>query len=113
VRAHTPEGTETTVTVAERDGEAVIEVSDNGPGIPAADVGRLFERFYRADPSRARSSGGAGLGLAIVASIVAAHGGRVAALENEPHGVTFRVTLPIPTPAVQAAGNPAPPDLAP
>ena len=56
---------------------AVLEVCDTGPGIPAAQAERVFERLYRADPSRQRTSGGAGLGLAIVAAIVTAHGGRV------------------------------------
>jgi two-component system OmpR family sensor kinase len=97
VRAHTPPGTETTITVARRGGEAVCEVSDNGPGISAENADRLFERFFRADPSRSRASGGAGLGLSIVAAIVAAHGGRVAATPGPAGGATFTIWLPLPS----------------
>jgi two-component system OmpR family sensor kinase len=75
---------------------AVLEVADNGPGIPAQHVDRVFERLYRADPSRTRSSGvgGSGLGLSIVAAIVQGHGGRVELATAEGRGATFRVLLP-------------------
>jgi two-component system OmpR family sensor kinase len=95
VRAHTPAGTATTVRVARRDSFAVIEVEDDGPGIATEQAPRLFERFYRADPSRTRVTGGAGLGLAIVAAIVAAHQGRVEVTPVDPHGSNFRVLLPL------------------
>nr|WP_204036482.1 HAMP domain-containing sensor histidine kinase [Micromonospora qiuiae] len=73
---------------------AVFEVADNGPGLPPEHAGRVFERLYRADPSRARSNGGSGLGLSIVAAIVHGHGGRVE-LETSPgQGAAFRVLLP-------------------
>jgi len=94
VRAHTPRGTATVVHVGARDGSGVIEVADNGPGFPSDSAGRVFERFYRADPSRSRQNGGAGLGLAIVAAIVAAHGGTVAAGPTAGGGATFTVWLP-------------------
>jgi two-component system OmpR family sensor kinase len=94
VRAHTPAGTSTVVRVGARDGSGVIEVSDNGPGLPADSGGQVFERFYRADPSRSRQNGGAGLGLAIVAAIVAAHGGSVAATATPGGGATVTVWLP-------------------
>ena len=71
---------------------AVVTVHDDGPGIDPADAPRIFEPFYRSDPSRSRSSGGAGLGLAIVAAIVQAHGGTVALLPGP--GATFEVRLP-------------------
>jgi two-component system OmpR family sensor kinase len=96
VRAHTPPGTRATVTVSRVGGEAMCQVADNGPGITAADAERLFERFFRADPSRSRSSGGAGLGLSIVAAIVASHGGRVEAAPGAEGGATFTVWLPLP-----------------
>jgi two-component system OmpR family sensor kinase len=95
VRAHTPPGTTATVTVATVNGEAVCEVADDGPGIAAADAARLFERFFRADPSRSRASGGAGLGLSIVAAIVASHGGRVEAAPGASGGARFTVSLPL------------------
>jgi two-component system OmpR family sensor kinase len=104
VRAHTPAGTLTVVRVGARDGSGVIEVADNGPGFPAGTEGRVFERFYRADPSRSRQNGGAGLGLAIVAAIVAAHGGTVAASDTPGGGATFTVWLPGP-PAPPPASN--------
>jgi two-component system, OmpR family, sensor kinase len=93
-RAHCPPGTPVTVTVAERGGEVVVEVADAGPGLDPADAARVFERFFRADPSRARASGGSGLGLSIVASIAEWHGGR-AEVESAPgDGAAFRIVLP-------------------
>ncbi len=79
VRAHTPEGTTTTVRVEQIGDQAEIEVRDSGPGMSQDDARRIFERFYRADPARSRASGGSGLGLSIVWAIVAAHGGTVTA----------------------------------
>ncbi len=76
------------------DDEAVIEVADEGPGMATDDANRVFERFWRSDPSRTRSSGGAGLGLAIVAAIAAAHGGRAEVQSAPGQGSTFRVHLP-------------------
>jgi two-component system OmpR family sensor kinase len=73
---------------------AVLEVSDTGPGMPPDDASRAFERLYRADVSRSRRHGGAGLGLSIVASIVRAHGGRVELWTAPGAGATFRVLLP-------------------
>ncbi|HEY3316857.1 MAG TPA: ATP-binding protein [Coriobacteriia bacterium] len=78
-----------------RDGRwATIAVTDSGPGIPAEDLGHVFERFYRSQPSRARSSGGVGLGLSIVKAIVTAHGGDVAAANAEGAGAVFTLRLP-------------------
>jgi signal transduction histidine kinase len=72
----------------------VIEVVDEGPGIPEADQTRIFERFYRADSARASSDGGAGLGLAIAQWIVDLHGGEIHPERREPHGCRMVVTLP-------------------
>ena len=66
VRAHTPPGTASTVSVAEDGDVAVVQVADSGPGLPVDEAPHVFERFYRADPSRSRASGGSGLGLSIV-----------------------------------------------
>jgi len=80
----------------ERSGsEAIIRVIDTGAGIPADDLPRIFERFYRADPSRSRATGGAGLGLPIVQQLVAAQGGRVWAESEVGTGSTFSFTLPL------------------
>ncbi|HEY5251677.1 MAG TPA: HAMP domain-containing sensor histidine kinase [Acidimicrobiales bacterium] len=95
VRAHTPPGTLTTVTVGTRADDAFLEVADTGPGMTEDQTGLVFERFYRADPSRSRQTGGAGLGLAIVATIVRAHGGRTEALRAPGGGALFRVVLPL------------------
>ena len=72
----------------------MLDVVDAGPGIPAADRPRVFERFFRADASRTRAAGGSGLGLSIVAALVAAHAGTVEALETPGGGATLRVRLP-------------------
>jgi len=74
---------------------ALIEVADDGPGVPAADRDRIFERFVRLDESRARSDGGAGLGLAIVREIVAVHGGSVEVDDSALGGALFRMRLPL------------------
>lgn len=77
--------------------EVVLSVSDNGPGIPAEHLPHVFERFYRSDVSRARKRGGAGLGLAISASMVAAHGGSISVSTTVGAGTTFYVHLPLTT----------------
>ena len=103
-RQHTPAGTPIEVRVAEADGTATLDVTDQGPGVSPEEAQRVFERFYRGDPSRSRGSGGTGLGLSIAAAIVEAHGGRIT-LHNEPgHGATFTVSLPTaPPPDGEAA----------
>lgn len=105
---HTPDGTPVTIGVGytERDGHrlALMQVADTGPGLPPEQASRVFERFYRADPSRTRAQGGTGLGLSIVASLAAAHGGS-AEVETAPgQGATFRVLLPVEPPAPRAHG---------
>jgi len=97
-RVHTPAGTTVTVRIARRGGTAVMEVEDDGPGFPPGTDGKVFERFYRADASRSRDSGGSGLGLSIVASIVGAHGGQVSATNLSPNaGARITINLPEPT----------------
>ena len=96
---HTPSGTAVEIAVGLADGSGVLEVRDHGPGIDPEHAARVFERFYRVDASRGRDSGGAGLGMAIVAAIVDAHHGSVALEQTPGGGTTVRITLPIPAPA--------------
>ncbi|MFD4293406.1 sensor histidine kinase [Rhodococcus sp. NPDC058505] len=91
---HTPADAAITVRVGTVGGSALLEVADTGPGLSAEARERVFERFYRADSSRARGSGGSGLGLSIVAALVAAHGGTVAVDSPDSGGAVFRVLLP-------------------
>jgi two-component system OmpR family sensor kinase len=93
--SHTPAGTEVVVFVGTEDANAILEVSDNGPGMTAEDAARVFERFYRTDPSRTRALGGSGLGLSIVSALVAAHGGQVTLRTAPGEGATFRVSIPL------------------
>jgi two-component system, OmpR family, sensor kinase len=91
---HTPEGTPIDVTLSRGNGDVRLEVRDHGPGLPPGDPDALFERFWRTEGGRERGRGGAGLGLAIVAAIVEAHGGRVRAENAAGGGASFVVTLP-------------------
>ncbi|MGY1696667.1 MULTISPECIES: sensor histidine kinase [unclassified Geodermatophilus] len=93
VRTHTPPGTTATTRLRAEGGEAVLEVVDDGPGIPAEQQPGVFERFARGDSSRSRASGSTGLGLAIVAAVVAGHGGTVA-VGSVPGRTVFTVRLP-------------------
>jgi two-component system OmpR family sensor kinase len=97
--AHTPKGSPIELAVGtapDPDGTTwvVFEVSDHGPGIPPESRDKVFERFYRLDESRSRDSGGTGLGLAVVASIVRAHSGRVHIDETPGGGACIRIYLP-------------------
>lgn len=96
VRIHTPAGTPARVSVR-RNGEwAEVTVADAGPGIPPEDQPRIFERFWRGDPSRGRSAGGgSGLGLSIVDSLVRAHGGEIAVQSTPGQGSAFTLRLPL------------------
>ena len=91
---HTPAGTPIEVSVAAHDGGVRLEVRDHGPGLPNEEPDALFERFWRAEGGRERGKAGAGLGLAIVAAIVDAHGGEVAANNAPGGGALFAVELP-------------------
>lgn len=92
VRTHTPAGCAAIVSAARANGSIRIEVSDDGPGVPADRLRRIFDRFYRGATQSSRP--GAGLGLAIVAATAAAHDGTAEATLNCPHGLTVAVTLP-------------------
>ena len=95
VRAHTPPGTHVAVDLRRVDGHAELSVSDTGPGLTEDDAARVFERFYRVDTSRARASGGVGLGLSIVAAVAQAHGGTAVARPTPGGGATFVVAIPL------------------
>lgn len=92
-RTHTPEGTVITARVRTEAEDVVVEIEDDGPGIPPDALPRVFERFARGDASRSRNHGSTGLGLAIVRAVVGAHGGRVTA-ESRPGRTVFAVRLP-------------------
>ncbi|HEX5620057.1 MAG TPA: HAMP domain-containing sensor histidine kinase, partial [Solirubrobacteraceae bacterium] len=92
---HTPAGTGIDVSVANGDGRVRLIVRDHGPGLPTEDPDALFERFWRAEGGRERGRAGAGLGLAIVAAIVDAHGGSVGAANAPDGGAVFSVELPV------------------
>jgi two-component system OmpR family sensor kinase len=95
-RAHTPAGTQIDVSIT-RDSDGIrIAVADNGPGLSTEDQQKIFERFYRADPSRVRVDGeGSGLGLSIVDAVMKAHGGSVTVASEVGKGATFTLFFPV------------------
>ncbi|MCW2621676.1 MAG: tcrY 1 [Frankiales bacterium] len=95
--AHTPKGTPVAVRLTTRDGRALLEVADEGPGLTPEQAARVFERFYRADTSRQRTDGlsGSGLGLSIVAAVAQAHRGTAAVRSAPGAGATFTLELPL------------------
>ena len=93
---HTPAGSPVEVALLAQNGHAEIDVIDHGPGVPAAQRERIFERFHRSDPTRSRDQGGSGLGLSIASAVVAAHGGRISVDDTPGGGATFRIELPAP-----------------
>ena len=93
---HSPIGARITVRIWSSPADAVIEVEDNGPGIPAAHLSRLFDRFYRVDSARTRQGGGVGLGLAISQWAVRVQAGDIEVLSEEGAGSVFRIRLPRP-----------------
>jgi two-component system OmpR family sensor kinase len=95
-RIHTPIGTPITVSIDSNDEGTTISIADAGPGLTEADQARIFERFYRADPSRNRSNDeGSGLGLSIVDAVMQAHGGKVGVTSRLGEGATFTVFFPL------------------
>jgi two-component system, OmpR family, sensor kinase len=103
-RSHTPPGTPISVALERVDGSARLSVADHGPGLSGEEAARVFERFYRADTSRARASGGVGLGLSIVAAVTEAHGGTATAEPTQGGGATFVITLPSTPSETRSAG---------
>ena len=95
-RTHTPSGTPITVSIKQLESETTITVADKGPGLSHADQEKIFERFYRADTSRARTKGeGSGLGLSIVDAVMKSHGGSVSVLSELGQGCEFTLHFPI------------------
>ena len=92
---YTQEGGTVRVRLVRSGRDAVLTISDNGPGIPKEDQAHIFERFYRVDKARSRETGGTGLGLSIVHQMVLAHGGSVSVESEEGQGSTFTVEIPI------------------
>ena len=93
---HTPAGTRIELRLGAAAGDAVVEVSDDGPGIPAGLRAQVFDRFVRGEgPADTATGGGSGLGLAIVRAVAASHGGRVELGESEPGGARFTIRLPL------------------
>lgn len=90
---HTPRGGEIRVEAHANQGGLVVVVTDTGTGIPTEHLSRVFDRFYRADPARARNRGGSGLGLAIVQSITHLHGGNVSVTSQVGEGTTITLTF--------------------
>jgi len=99
VSAHAPATAAGLITASHRGGAVTIDVSDDGPGVPPAQLARIFDRFYRA-PAPDRPAG-SGLGLAIVAAVAAAHHGTAAATLNRPHGLRITLALPASPPLSQ------------
>ncbi len=92
---YTPRGGSVTVELTRSGRRAVIRIADTGIGIPAADIGHIFDRFYRVDKARSRETGGTGLGLSIVKQIVNLHDGDITVTSVENAGSTFTITLPL------------------
>jgi len=89
------EGLVVRAALSKQGDSACIEISDNGPGIPADKLPHIFERFYRIDNERTKDLSSTGLGLAIARELVEAHGGRIAAASEEGKGMCFTITLPL------------------
>ncbi|MEI8238103.1 MAG: HAMP domain-containing sensor histidine kinase [Actinomycetota bacterium] len=104
---HTPADTPIEVIGSRTDGAVVVEVIDHGPGMDETTAARAFERFFRGDPSRARQTGGSGLGLSIAQSIVDAHHGRLALFTAPGEGCRFRIALPSTGPAINPSSGSA------
>lgn len=88
------EGADVTISATQTNSSIKLQVSDTGKGVPDADKQRLFDRFYRVDKARSRSTGGHGLGLAIAKWVIQGHRGTIEVLDNQPHGTIFSMTLP-------------------
>jgi two-component system sensor histidine kinase BaeS len=91
---YVPAGGRVQITTHVAQNGVEVAIADNGPGVPDTDLPRIFERFWRGDPSRSRATGGSGLGLAIARHIIVAHGGRIWAAQTPGGGLTVAFWLP-------------------
>jgi two-component system sensor histidine kinase BaeS len=92
---HTPAGGRILIKAQQQNGQALVSVKDTGPGIPAGDLRYVFDRFYRVDKSRSRSTGGVGLGLTIARRLIEAHHGTIEVFSPQGQGAEFVITLPV------------------
>jgi signal transduction histidine kinase len=92
---YTPEGSSVEIAIHRKENTVELSVSDGGPGIPEDEIEHVFDRFWRGEKSRARSTGGSGLGLSIARQLVEAQGGKITARNRSPHGFEVIITLPI------------------
>jgi two-component system OmpR family sensor kinase len=106
VRTHTPTEAACQIALTAEHDEAVLTIADTGPGVSHQHLTRLGNRFYRVDNARSRTRGGSGLGLAIITAIVHAHHGTITYTDNQPHGLTVTIRLPLSTPDNPQADEP-------
>jgi signal transduction histidine kinase len=92
---YTPEGSTVEISIHRKENNVELSVSDGGPGIPEDEIAHVFDRFWRGEKSRARSTGGAGLGLSIARQLVEAQGGRITARNRTPQGFEVSIVLPV------------------
>jgi len=104
---YSPEGSRIAVTASRHGNEVHMTITDHGIGIGTSELDRIFERFYRVDPARHRSTGGTGLGLSIVKHVAASHGGRVKVWSEPGEGSSFTLILPSFTPELGDDSLPA------
>jgi signal transduction histidine kinase len=95
----TPEGSTVEIYIHHEENNVTLSVSDGGPGIPEDELAHVFDRFWRGEKSRARSTGGAGLGLSIARQLVEAQGGKITACNRSPRGFEVQITLPVSEPS--------------
>jgi len=101
---YTPADTPIELVGSQRDGAVLVEIVDHGPGMDDETASHVFERFFRGDASRARSTGGSGLGLSIAKSIVEAHDGRLVLQTSPGNGCRFKIALPVTAPLTTTTG---------
>ena len=92
---YTPSGGKIRIRLTRSGTNGVLEITDSGVGIPQTDLSRIYDRFYRVDKARSRSTGGTGLGLSIVKQVILLHDGEITVRSEEGKGTTFRVSLPL------------------